>query len=224
MNDTTSNPSCCFCVEISSRRFPAKFQEEYGPLASRICHETPEFVIFPSVSPLTAGHLLIVSRSHAHSFAELPRASRQDAQALVEGLAAHLQVVFARPAYIFEHGVSVDGGGACGVDHAHVHVLPLPQYLASAVQARVARDFPATAHDALSGVLDLVSAENHESYLLYGDSPAKLSVCVGRQVKSQYMRTVISEQIGSPRYDWKGLYNAEAFALSCKAGTEYAHA
>jgi hypothetical protein len=103
-------------------------------------------------------------------------------------------------------------------------VLPLPQHVASAVRARVGRDFPASAQNSLSDVLDLASAGSHESYLLYGDSLGELSVCVGRRINSQYMRAVIAEHTGSPRFDWKGLYNADAFALSYKAGAEYLHA
>jgi diadenosine tetraphosphate (Ap4A) HIT family hydrolase len=168
--------------------------------------------------------LLVVSSRHVRSFAELPSVSRRDAQALVEGLAGHIHANFGQPAYIFEHGVPVGGGGACGVDHAHVHVLPLPPDIASAVQARVDKDFPAAAHGALSEVLDLMSAQKHESYLIYGSSSAELGVCAGRQIRSQYMREVIAGQTGSQRYDWKGLYNADAFALSYKAGAEYGHA
>lgn len=224
MDRTHFDVRCCFCSEISSRLFPVELQQVYGERASRICHETRDFVVFPSVSPLTAGHLLVVSQRHVHSFADLPLASRQEAQALVEGLGRHLAAAFAQPAYIFEHGVPVHGGNACGVDHAHVHVLPLPGDIASEVQARVNEDFPASAHGPLLEVLELVSAERNESYLIYGDSSSELAVCAGRDIRSQYMREIIAGLMGSRRYDWKGLYNADAFALSYKVGAGYGHA
>jgi len=82
-------------------------------------------VVVPSVGALVPGWVLVVPRTHAYSTAEFDGEDRASFQALVERAK---DVVASQwgPSVVFEHGSAGAGRLAgCGVDHAHVHVVPI---------------------------------------------------------------------------------------------------
>jgi diadenosine tetraphosphate (Ap4A) HIT family hydrolase len=82
--------------------------------------------VIPSLGPVTAGHVMVVSRSHAPNLAAMGPSVIDEYNALVESISA-------RPGFgdllEGEHGAAADSpGGAC-ITHTHVNLIPGFGYL-----------------------------------------------------------------------------------------------
>ena len=86
--------------------------------------ETSEFLVVPSLGSIVPGWLLIVPKVDVARFSELPRQSLEKLETLLETLKAETENTFGR-AYLFEHGGHVGSKLSCGVDQAHLHLVPL---------------------------------------------------------------------------------------------------
>src|SRR5689334_2245520 len=94
----------------------------------------PEGVVIPSVGALLPGWLLIVPRERALSYAELDTANRQTLYHLARSVASEVSD-FGSP-IMLEHGAATAGSGiGCGVDQAHLHVVPIQFDLSKQVLA-----------------------------------------------------------------------------------------
>ena len=103
--------SCVFC-DISN-----------GDAEASVVYEDERTIAFLDISPLNAGHTLVVPRAHAASLEQL---EPEDAQRIVR-VAQRVAIAFRRTAFRVE-GVNLwlADGAAAGQDvfHAHMHVVP----------------------------------------------------------------------------------------------------
>lgn len=198
--------TCVFCREISSGTMP----EEYAKrgILNRIVYEDEEFVIFPSLSPLAVGHVMLVPKEHVTSSVQL----RRPAFARLEAL--RLAIQDQRGTLLFwEHGIAIGAAGGCGVSHAHVHALPLPTESARRLEARLAQEFP----DAVSIPFAALSQEvGSESSYLHWSTRAHGYVDKDTRVASQFMRRAVADALGSPSWDWRDLENWDLFESTLK--------
>lgn len=122
----TSSTECRFCARYASA---SSFRE---PWDQRLL-ETEHFVVVPTKGALIPGWLLIVPREHSLAFS----ATTENVDELESLLADTCDLVgktFGVPT-IFEHGATKPGTHfGCGIDHAHLHVAPLPFRLNDAAQ------------------------------------------------------------------------------------------
>src|SRR6266852_4207519 len=89
-------------------------------------YETDGFVVTPSLGALVEGWLLVLPREHAVNTSRIAANLRQEFTAIVDRTVAIVADEFG-PVTLFEHGPSYDGSRlGCGVDHAHLLVVPLP--------------------------------------------------------------------------------------------------
>jgi diadenosine tetraphosphate (Ap4A) HIT family hydrolase len=209
--------NCCLCEEISSRTFPGQYRSAY-PIDSRICHETDEFVVLPTVSPLCAGHVLILPRQHVSNLATLPEPARRALLACANSTVSVLAEHFGSDLYFFEHGVA-EAGLACGIDHAHLHILPLSAATADAVELHIETDFPAHSADSLVQSLSSSTQVKTTSYLLHGASLNSMRMSFSESIPSQYMRRLIADIQRRPEWDWKLLDGRPELFATCAAFT-----
>lgn len=201
------DPECCFCSEFKSGRMPDHFIAKAG-LAARIVAQTDNFLALPSVSPLARGHLLILPRSHISSMTQLPPQhfdeflgfAREHCRRVEERLGSVL---------VFEHGVGRGKAGGCGVDHAHLHILPLSPSGAERVRALVNARYPLRS----TASFDLVryNIPNGRSYLTLGTGIDQLSHAMSESIPSQYLRTIIARELGAKLSDWKQFFGWREF-------------
>jgi diadenosine tetraphosphate (Ap4A) HIT family hydrolase len=94
--------------------------------------ETENFAVIPSLGALVEGWLLMVPKVHYISMGALPVDHRKEADDLEARLIPLLRGRYNKPVVAFEHGPSaVEHGTGCGVDHAHLHLVPLEVDLVS---------------------------------------------------------------------------------------------
>src|SRR5260370_16477170 len=206
---------CCLCEEISSKTFPDQYRSAY-PVESRICHETGEFVVLPTLSPLCAGHVLILPRQHVTNLAALPEPALQALLVCAKSTVSRLAEHFGSDLYFFEHGVP-GAGLACGIDHAHLHVLPMSANTTSEVESRIETDFPAQDADGLVQSLSLSAQVETTSYLLHCPTLHSMRMSFTKRIPSQYMRRLIADVEHRSEWDWKLLTGRPEFLATCTA-------
>ena len=199
--------TCDFCIEGHSGQVVKRFARAV-PTRDRIVARSETAFVVPTLSPIAAGHVLVIPREHRTSMAQLAEDERADLLGL--GAAVRDRLLGDNPATLtFEHGIGIRGAGGCGISHCHLHVLPLP--LASAQAA-----FDRFKHRAVGCAVRAKSTVHPEqSYTSMRidtqGSSSSSSIRIG-DFPSQFLRNLVEEAMGVPRTNWRDLTNAHLLA------------
>jgi ATP adenylyltransferase len=186
-------------------RFDQILRDPSGASApwDRVLAESPSFVAFPSLGSLVAGWVLIVPRRPMLNLSGLSPAEWDELDEFQMQVSGRLRR-FGSQLFVFEHGNRMAGGAlGCGVDQAHLHLVPLPfDLLQSAI------DFP-DSDIQWSLQVDTVSFRNAVSTdveYIGIMNPASATAVVGhvRQPTSQWVRRLIAKGLGrAEAWDYK---------------------
>lgn len=96
---------------------------------NQVLLETNHFVVVPSKGGFVPGWTMILPKHHVLSMAQLHPSISEELDSLLLRVCAKVQSVFG-PATVFEHGATcINTTFGCGIDHAHLHVVPLPSHI-----------------------------------------------------------------------------------------------
>jgi ATP adenylyltransferase len=175
------------------------------PVFDRVLAETPSFVAIPTMGSLVAGWCLIVPRRRMLNLTHL-RPEEKAELAVLRSRLAHKLGARGRSVFEFEHG-AIEAGSAtgCGVDQAHLHVVPLEFDLVAAVDSieplSVASADPVDLWPSLGGA-EYVLVRRASEAVTMGFCPTKPT--------SQFIRRVIADRIGhSARWDYRSQLGRE---------------
>jgi diadenosine tetraphosphate (Ap4A) HIT family hydrolase len=193
---------CEFCCEFAGDE-RARFSQDYSDYArSRVVADQGDFVAIPTVGQLLPGSLLILPLRHFDTCAQAQASlGSADLIRLVERACDALRR-FGRP-LVFEHGARPHTGGACGIYHAHLHVVPAPDAVL------LGELLPRRATTARSLVEALVATEDKDEYLLARDTDGRvghLELSPGDRdgFPSQYLRRFLVRRFALDRpWDWR---------------------
>jgi histidine triad (HIT) family protein len=197
---------CCFCTEFETGEVDKTLFLSYG-IKNRILYSNDHFVILPTVSPLMAGHILVLPREHINTLKRLREAEKQELLNIVQKLISS----FAGACFMFEHGAFPVNGNTCGVDHTHLHILPLDRSLSLQVMEKIKMEYAPEFQSDLQGAL---SYRTDKPYLLYGNDIKAIYNSVDGNFPSQFIRKKICEVLNNRDWDWKLLTNRDSFAAS----------
>ena len=117
-------------------------------------------------------------------------------------LAERLEVEFSLPVSMFEHGATAamqDVG--CGVDHAHLHLVPLEFDLIDAARSA---DLGLSILSHAGGYQELPSTVGGASYVFIRSHDGSEAVLLGTEGESQLIRRVIAKKVALPdRWNWR---------------------
>lgn len=149
------------------------------------------FVALPSLGSIVPGWLLVVPLRRMLSLRDTTAAERAELLELARGLSAHLEK-FGGSVYAFEHGsASVGSLSGCGVDQAHLHLVPLSFDLIRAATETVEIDWKAV--DGIS--FDDLPPEN-EYVAVWRLNDGRGAIGKVHKPVSQWMRRLIAAQLG----------------------------
>src|ERR1700719_4527869 len=181
---------CRMCASLAAASFPWD-----KPLL-----ESENFVAVPSIGSLVPGWLLVLPRAHYLSLREIPRGLRREYMSFVEDVSRRIIGHYGK-LWSFQHGPSLENLAiGCGVDHAHLHLLPIDLDLrpavAEALQSRLVW------HE-IGGIFDKKVSTPEMSYLFYsrrGVSWVAHSAAFG----SQLFRRAVARKLGRPgEFSWR---------------------
>ena len=207
---STATETCCICEEIRTGKMAENLIKRYG-FENRLFEEHPEFIVIPSISPLSEGHMLVFPKHHVQSMSQVPLEVREPLVTILNGLWRRLTKRYG-DSYVFEHGVVNSDQMACGIDHAHIHVVPVAESHLTRVHTRIASGFPSIICGTVSQVL---FEHKHDCpYLMYGNDLSSVHLSPSHQIPSQYVRKLIAEELESGTWDWKELSGVSEFQQS----------
>lgn len=159
-------------------------------------------VVVPSLGSIVPGWTLLVPRRQATNFAIIDETARHALCGLRRYVEARLRAAFPGTVYEFEHGPARHGGTlGCGVDQAHLHIVPLSLNLVEKV-----RSIPGAVIDIPSDVSDgWTLAPNGVDYLFVRNTETKAGVIVlPSTLRSQAIRRIIADGVGlSETWDYR---------------------
>lgn len=196
--------NCCFCENLVRGLPEAPWD--------RVLYDSGRFVITPTKGALVPGWLLVVAKWHALCAGAI---SRVELDELINCLRTAKNMVrenFGEPT-VFEHGPYQPGSSlGCGIDHLHLHVVPLSFSLRSATASL----FPEVKWHPLS---DLYCAsllfEAKIGYGLVQEPNDRMSWCYPPLGVRQLFRRVIAAELGVPEeFDYREFPNLSNVSLT----------
>ncbi len=169
------------------------------PCSEALCdHEilrTERFVAIPSAGSLVTGWTLVVPRRAMLNLSQTNAKEREELDAIAVRIADQL-VDQGREVYFFEHGSRIQGSlTGCGVDQAHLHVVPLPFDLIAAATVRTDAEIAWRA--AREAVPPFDSLPTHCEYVaLWSRGDRRTMIGEVKKPVSQWIRRVIADELG----------------------------
>jgi ATP adenylyltransferase len=188
--------------------------------------ECDSFVAVPTLGPLVDGWLLVVPRTYALSFAELPPSLFTELYAFLDRIVPLIEQRYGAVA-VFEHGPARVGSNiGCGVDYAHLHVVPTKCDL----RAGAKKIAPAISWHVIPSLRHLSELKDRtRDYWFVQQVYGKSACAVGeilvddQSAPSQLFRKVIADHIGSAEsFDWKSDCKADSIIRTIEAFTQRA--
>ena len=161
--------------------------------------ETENFVVLPSLGSIVSGWLLIVPKFPVARIADIPECHRLEFLHLTENVRNDVEVNFTQ-SFIFEHGGFKGSPVSCGVDQAHLHVVPLEFDL-----LEIAQDRDDVNWQPVVGTKLPTEIESNLEYLFVASNEHAIFSEVTRP-SSQWFRKLIANQVGCPG-EWDYRYN-----------------
>jgi diadenosine tetraphosphate (Ap4A) HIT family hydrolase len=187
---------CDFCDEFSGGT-ANEFAIRYRPTRKRQLLNSAGFRVLPSLGQLVEGHLLILPVQHYRALADLPQIQIARLNDLIRHVRRMLQG-FHDECVFFEHGIRGCTSGGCGIDHAHLHAVPVR---AEGVLQILIQDFGGTSIDSYADIGHDLAPES--SYLFFEDASKSRYVFPVDDLPSQYMRKLVAHSIGKTDWDWR---------------------
>ena len=202
---------CEFCDEVNGR--PSRFKRYYAQLIpSRVLIERAGFIVMPSMGQVVSGSLMMLPRQHVERFSDFDDDTKVRAEQMIGTIARAAGPSVA----VFEHGARSRTGGACGIYHAHVHIVPLPKNLRHQDLARGLTETP----NRLSEAWKRLAQANE--YLLLSDGFSRswtrdVAPSERADFPSQHFRRVLASACACPdRWDWRQTSQPEGYLLETR--------
>jgi ATP adenylyltransferase len=164
--------------------------------------ETTNFAVIPSLGALVPGWVLLVPKEHVLAIGALSDALVRELNVLKMQISGALSTHYCQPVVAFEHGPSQDGSNlGCGVDHAHLHLVPADIDLESAMCSKLPKG--ASWRPADFSQCRLASSKG-EGYLYY-EQPLNVGrIAIATDFEGQLFRRGLAEQLGlTNQYRWR---------------------
>lgn len=198
--------SCDFCVDFGAGEQGSRHRRRPAWVSSVLA-------VTPTVGPLAPGHVLILPHRHATSFGQLSGAECSELLAATAGIESLLARRFGGT-IAFEHGTSgIPTAGGCGIDHAHMHFVPVASPLndlppvPNASWQRLDGDWYGQLRE---------FAIRMTPYVYMRTVDGARFVTPVRSLPSQFVRRWVAEQLGVRGWNWKDSNPDADFAEATK--------
>lgn len=163
--------------------------------------QSANFRVLVSLGALVEGWVLLVPNEHFLSMGAVPPRLIPELRALKELVCGRLESIYG-PVCAFEHGPGKERRDVgCGVDHAHLHLVPMAFDLATAAAAYLPED----SRWESAGQADCQTAALDGEDYLYIEQPINRGRILRHQhIGSQTLRRAIAAHIGvSDEFNWR---------------------
>ncbi|WP_420446475.1 HIT family protein [Candidatus Poriferisodalis sp.] len=187
------------CDEIAGAVDGIAFHEIYaGDPPSRIIGQSDNFLLICDISPIVAGHCLLVPRHHYLAFGHIPGNLANEFETFRAECEHLVGSIFGSPT-VLEHGSSSTMSPSACVTHAHCHIVPNAAASYDVFQADRLIGRRVSSWRALAE-----PARNDRPYIYYRDPHAGDEYLFEDNLskRHQYLRVVTAEVFDIPEPDW----------------------
>jgi ATP adenylyltransferase len=163
--------------------------------------DSPNFRVLPSLGALVEGWLLLVPKNHFLSMGALPSSLVPEMEEFKAAVAIRLSRIYG-PVSAFEHGPGEEQRKVgCGVDHAHLHIVPLDFDLLAAA----APFLPADSRWGKASFANCQSAAHAGDDYVYLEQPLGQGWMIRHKgLGSQLFRRAVAARMGAPNeFNWR---------------------
>lgn len=170
-----------------------------------IIEETKNFIIVPSLGSLVEGWLLIIPKKHVLNSTLLDSNERIELNDLITKYSDTSANLFEKNVAVFEHGaIFQDSIIGCGIDHAHVHIVPVDFDMESEVKNLENTFMELSDNINIIDFYNSYSKQDKKPYWIFSVNNGPVKFTNEMQHTSQFFRKVIAAAINSPEsYDYK---------------------
>lgn len=191
MNEQPKHDGCPFCNAVAIRSTgQSDDRPENTPL-----YESSSFVVFPALGPVVPGHVLVVSKQHRPSFAQLTLAELREYEGLASDLLPRLPFADSQPIEA-EHGATDADAGGATVVHAHMHWFPTDIDIAGLLDGTMRRILLDSDVPALANLPEV-------PYVFVRRKETFSHVFADEGIPSQLLRRLVSEAASDGQWDWR---------------------
>lgn len=192
----SAQSECDFCEEGRTGEVAGGIRSAVRT-SKRIVTQSSAGYVVPTISPIVNGHLLVVSRIHVRSQRQLPESLRLDLRELTDEARA-LIPGDCGGVLTFEHGIGMHQNGGCGVEHCHIHLLPLSDGAAVRVfRAILSHGDSETLEEACIGITDSYA------FVRFDEGTNSRSLWRTGTFPSQFLRNAVEIALGLPQSNWR---------------------
>jgi len=185
--------ACCLCSNFVS--------EGSNEVWNKPLFESANFVVLPSLGSLVEGWLLLVPKKHFICMGALPVDLAREMDSMKHEITSRLHRQYGEVC-VFEHGPgAANHEVGCGVDHAHLHMVPFDFDLTSAATRFIP---PSTVWRDAGWESCRAAFEEGQDYL-YLEQPVGVGrIAVRPDFGSQVFRKAIALCLGVPQqFSWR---------------------
>lgn len=169
---------------------------------NRVLFESDNFIVIPSLGSLVPGWLLAIPRHYTLNLSQLCDNELQELDSLALECELKLKKKFQCEVVRFEHGPKVTRSKVgCGVDYAHLHILPVNFDLVDGLKSRLEVHYDwieMASFDSLSTI------PPNTDYLYYRNRANQHFITYQHDIPSQLFRRVVAHELSAPEsFDWK---------------------
>jgi len=188
------DPDCVLCGDLASRGGRLDLGDGLALAAD--------------AAPLLPGHALLFTTSHLPSFAASSPAQMVAAEEVLQRLCG-LGRYAAGAVLVFEHGTTEATGGSGCVDHAHIHILPIPDPLSERIEPepRVPETIATLGPRRPFDRLPMLAGQ---AYFWVAGRHLQMLTIVPRSPERQVLRRIVATLLGLPRHRTWDLYDVDA--------------
>lgn len=175
---------CLFCTLDTTKR------------ENTILEETIYFYVIPAVGSLVVGYVLILSKRHIYSMAELNNEEQKEYESLIEKYRNIFKSIYKKYPIVFEHGSSniKNKTKANSIDHAHTHIINY-QYKNERKMIKNLNFY---------SIKDFSQLTTDQNYILYINPNKEMYMTNHFPPISQLMRLIVAKELNiENQYEWQ---------------------
>src|SRR5258708_25901610 len=119
------NQDCEFCSEFHTNNVTTFSRLYNDAIADRTLLESRSFKVIPTLGQIFDCSMLVIPKNHLETMSELDLPELKELTGLYKQVSSRLSKL--GHVIGFEHGAHKITGGGCGIFHAHLHIIPLPE-------------------------------------------------------------------------------------------------
>jgi diadenosine tetraphosphate (Ap4A) HIT family hydrolase len=230
---SVSQKDCMFCdEELSLKKSTKDFRRFFPNLnnCQQILIEGTEIILMPDISPLTEGHLLLISKRHYQSWAQVADSTRKEAEIFLRKIMDSYTGIYPHQSIlIFEHGPGeIDGqqhscGSCASINHAHMHLVPIPDktqlictILADQIEKKV--ELKKIPFSSAKPIYSLNSITKKQPYLFIFDCLLKKGFIFLQEdgtstIPSQFLRMLLATMVFGVKIEDRSYWDWHDFAV-----------